>query len=74
MPMCGIHNSTLVVRGQRIDLLASSCGSRLCNPRDQATHDAGAALDHVFISSPCEAVVRVHNGVSCSKLLPAPGF
>ena len=45
-----------------VDLLASSCGLRLCNPRDQATHDAGAALDLVFISSLCEAVV--HNGVS----------
>ena len=39
-----------------VDLLASSCGLRLCNPRDQAIDDAGAALDLVFISSPCEAV------------------
>ena len=54
-----------------VDLLASSCGLRLCNPRDQATHLAGAALDLVFISSPCEAVVRVHNGVSCCSEVPS---
>ena len=54
-----------------VDLLASSCGLGLCNPRDQATHLAGAALDLVFISSPCEAVVRVHDGVSCCSEVPS---
>ena len=43
-----------------VDPLASSCGLRLCNPRDPATHDVGVALDLVFISLPCEAVVHVH--------------
>ena len=30
-----------------IDLLIASCGLRLINPPNQATHVAGAALDHV---------------------------
>ena len=64
-----------------VDLLASSCGLWLRNPRDQATHDAGGGTGLVFISSPCEAVVRVHNSVSycsevpsCSPLLGSDHF
>ena len=44
--------------------------SHAVNLGDQATHDAGAALDLVCTSSPCETVVRVHNGVSCCSEVP----
>ena len=50
-----------------IDLLLSSCDLVLCNPADQPTHNAGAALDLVFVSSTCPAAVRVHDGHNCCE-------
>ena len=48
-----------------VDLLVSSCGFALINPRDQATHDAGAALDLVFVSADCPSTLRIHDGIGC---------
>ena len=54
-----------------IDVFISSCGLRLCNPRGEATHIAGAALDLFFISSTCREDLSVHNGVSRSDAVPS---
>ena len=54
-----------------IDLLLSSCGLVLCNPRDRATHNAGAALDLVCASSSSPVTVRVHDGDNCCSHAPA---
>ena len=54
-----------------IDLLTSSCGPRLINPPDQATHVVGAALDLVLISSHCPCSMLVHSGLQCC--VEAPG-
>ena len=48
-----------------IDLLISSCGLRLINPPDQATHVAGAAFDLMLISSHCPCSILVHSGLQC---------
>ena len=54
-----------------IDLLITSCGFRLINPPDQATHVAGAALDLMLISSHCPCSMLVHSGLQCC--VEAPG-
>ena len=54
-----------------IDLLISSCGLVLCNPRNRATYNAGAALDLVCASSNSPVTVRVHDGDNCCSHAPA---
>ena len=53
-----------------VDLLVSSCGLSLVNPRDQATHIGGAALDLVFVSIDCPSTLHIHDGVSCCHQAP----
>ena len=48
----------------------------LCNTRDKATHNAGAALDLVCFSSSSPLTVRVHDGDNCqsrTRMLPSVG-
>ena len=54
-----------------IELLISSCRLVLCNPRDKATHYAGAALDLICSSSNSPMTVRVHDGDNCCSRAPA---
>ena len=66
-PSCSADNMIVPF----IDLLISSCGLVLCNPRDRATHNAGAALDLVCASSSSPVTVRVHDGDNCCSRAPA---
>ena len=50
--------------------MVSSCGLALINPRDQATNDAGAALDLVFVSADCPSTLRIHDGIGCCARAP----
>ena len=53
-----------------VDLLVSSCGLALIDPRGQARHDAGAALDLVFVSADCPSTLRIHDGIGCCAQAP----
>ena len=76
MPMCGILRSVLAapVRKTISSPHWLTCWSlpvvSLVNPRDQATHVGGAALDLVFVSIDCPSTLRIHDGVSCCHQAP----
>ena len=53
-----------------IDLLITSCGLRLINAPDKATHVAAAALDLMLISSHCPCSMSVHSGLQCCAETP----